>query len=49
MVDQKKEPCLSCKVISISALFGIGSYLIMQGKRQTPKSRVAFFTMGLGI
>ncbi|RZC40910.1 hypothetical protein BDFB_003082 [Asbolus verrucosus] len=42
------EDCFSCKVISICCLFGIGTYLIFEGRRQPQKYKNSFTLLGLG-
>lgn len=47
-MDRSKDTCLSCRIITISCLFGISSYLFYQGKVQGPKARLPLFMIGTG-
>jgi len=44
-----KESCLSCKVISVGSLLGIGGYLINKSKSQPPVSKYSLFAIGTVI
>lgn len=43
-----KENCLSCKVISISCLTGIGGYLIYTAKAYKGNSKIFTTVLGTG-
>lgn len=47
-MKQPRENCLSCKMISVCSLLGIGGYLIYRGKSQTPASKYSMYAIGTG-
>lgn len=48
MKGNDKNSCLSCKIISVCSLIGIGAYLIHQGRLQKSSSKYILFAMGGG-